>query len=295
MIADLCCIGHITLDYVITPETSVTMPGGTAFYFSHAVHQMDLHYSLVTALAKTEISFAQSLVELGIEVKVLPSQHTVVFENRYSENLDHRTQRVLQTADPFTPALLHSIEAKVFHLGPLLSHDFSAEAFRVLADKGKLALDVQGFLRRVKGEQVLPTDWKEKIELLPFVHFLKVNEDELKVLTGHTDARCGAKLLASWGVKEVVVTLGSKGSLIYDGNRFFTIPAYAPIRIHDATGCGDTYMAGYLYRRVKGDDIQQAGEFAAAMASLKLAVSGPFDGTEQDVESFLKEALEVDA
>lgn len=295
MVVELCCIGHITLDYVITPEDSVTMPGGTAFYFSHAVHQMDVNYSLVTALAEAEMSFAESLKELGIQVMVLPSLHTVVFENKYSENLEHRTQRVLQTADPFAPALLRNLKSKVFHLGPLLSEDFSSGAIKALAEKGKLSLDVQGFLRRVEGKKVLPTDWEEKRELLPFIHFLKVNEEEMQVLTGQTDAHSGASLLSSWGVKEVVVTLGSKGSVIYDGKDFYTVPAYAPLRTHDATGCGDTYMAGYLYRRIKGDDIQQAGEFAAAMASLKIAVSGPFDGTEQEVESFLKEALEVDA
>ena len=40
-----------------------------------------------------------------------------------------------------------------------------------------------------------------------------------------------------------------------------------------ATGCGDTYMAGYLYQRLKGAGIQDAGEFAAAMATLKLGSS----------------------
>jgi sugar/nucleoside kinase (ribokinase family) len=42
-------------------------------------------------------------------------------------------------------------------------------------------------------------------------------------------------------------------------------------------------MAGYLYQRLKGAGIQQAGEFAAAMATLKIESSGPFTGTQQDV------------
>jgi sugar/nucleoside kinase (ribokinase family) len=53
--------------------------------------------------------------------------------------------------------------------------------------------------------------------------------------------------------------------------------------IVDATGCGDTYMGGYLYQRVKGKNIQESGEFAAAIASLKMESPGPFRGTEQDV------------
>ena len=41
----LCCIGHITLDKVVTPQSTVYMPGGTAFYCSHAIrHFNDIDY-----------------------------------------------------------------------------------------------------------------------------------------------------------------------------------------------------------------------------------------------------------
>lgn len=291
MLVDLCCIGHITLDHVITPETTVTMPGGTAFYFSHAVRKAEVRYALVTALAKPEMHFAEALQKLGIQVQVLPSANTVVFENKYSQNLDHRTQRVLQTADPFLPENLRRLQARVFHLGPLLAHDFSAGSIKALSERGLLSLDVQGFLRKVDGERVVPIDWKDKKEVLPLIHFLKVNEEEMQVLTGQTDPHTGAGLLQEWGAKEVIVTLGGKGSLVYEGDTYHNIPAYAPPRVQDATGCGDTYMAGYLCRRIKGSGIQQAGEFAAGMASLKIAHAGPFDGSEHEVVQFLERAV----
>lgn len=50
----------------------------------------------------------------------------------------------------------------------------------------------------------------------------------------------------------------------------------------DATGCGDTYVTGYLYMRNKAS-YEEAGCFAAAMSTLKLEASGPFNGTEEDV------------
>jgi sugar/nucleoside kinase (ribokinase family) len=89
--------------------------------------------------------------------------------------------------------------------------------------------------------------------------------------------------LFEWGTKEIIITLGSKGSLIYKDEIFYEIPAFRPTAVTDATGCGDTYMAGYLYQRSKGRSIQYAGEFAAAMATLKIESSGPFTGTEEDV------------
>jgi sugar/nucleoside kinase (ribokinase family) len=122
---------------------------------------------------------------------------------------------------------------------------------------------------------------------LQYVDILKADVAELQALTGQKDVHKGARLAARWGAKEVVVTNGSKGSVIYSEGVFYTIPAYRPKTIADATGCGDTYMAGYLYQRIKGKGIQQSGEFAAAMAGLKTATSGPFTGTEDHVLRFL--------
>ena len=51
----------------------------------------------------------------GIDVAVMPSKHTVYFENIYGENQDNRTQRVLAKADPFTVEYLENIDSKIFH------------------------------------------------------------------------------------------------------------------------------------------------------------------------------------
>lgn len=284
---DICCVGHITLDKVVTTKSVVHMAGGTSFYFSNAIRNMNVNYTLVTALAESQMHVVEELRAKGIEVNVLPSEHTVYFENIYSENQDHRTQRVLQKADPFTPEQLLNINARVFHLGPLLADDMPVELIRALAAKGKVSLDVQGYLRKVENKQVIPIDWQAKKEGLQYIQTLKANESEMEVLTGIKDVRKGAQVLYDWGVKEVVITLGSMGSVIYNGRTFYNIPAYVPAAVIDATGCGDTYMAGFLYQRIKGASLQDAGEFAAAMATLKIQSSGPFTGTREDVLSLL--------
>lgn len=279
----ICCIGHITVDSIITPQRTVTMPGGTAFYFSKAIARMPVSYLLVTAVAPSEMQVVEDLRSTGLAVRVLPSLSSVHFENKYGENQDQRTQRVLQKAAPFTTAGLRDVTAGIFHLGPLLADDFSTTDIKALTAKGKLSLDVQGFLRKVENQQVLATDWEAKLDVLPLLHFLKASEEEMEVLTGTRDVQAGAKRLADWGAKEVIITLGSRGSVVYAGGSFYTIPAYKPQRVQDATGCGDTYMSGYLFQRSKGAAIQQAGEFAAAMATLKIGKSGPFTGTEEEV------------
>ena len=49
---NLCCIGHITLDKIVTPKRTLHMPGGTSFYFAHGMSNLDTSdFLLVTALA----------------------------------------------------------------------------------------------------------------------------------------------------------------------------------------------------------------------------------------------------
>lgn len=267
---ELCCVGHITLDKVVTPKNTVHMPGGTSFYFSHAIkHFDDIDYTLVTALAESEMKTVEELRAEGIDVAVMPSKHTVYFENIYGENQDNRTQRVLAKADPFTVEYLENINSKIFHLGSLLADDFSLEVVKYLAGKGLVSIDSQGYLREVRDKDVFAVDWPEKKEVLKYVHFLKANEHEMEVLTGYTDAVNAGKVIYDWGVKEVLLTFGSMGSIIYDGSTFHKIPAYIPKEVVNATGAGDTYMTGYLYKRAKGAKHRRSRTFRGSYDNIE--------------------------
>ncbi|MDY3790561.1 PfkB family carbohydrate kinase [Bacteroides fluxus] len=283
---NLCCIGYITQDKVVTPNSTIYMPGGTSFYFAHAIKHLNADdFLLVTALADPDMEIVENIRKEGINVKVLPSTHSVCFENIYGENQNERTQRVTAKADPFTVEGLQDINARIIHLGSLLADDFSLDVIKYLSQKALLSVDVQGFLRKVENEKVLPVDWPEKRKALKYIHILKANEAEMEVLTGCTEPHEAALMIADWGVKEVLLTLGDKGSLIYSKGQFHEIPAYPALQIVDATGCGDTYMVGYLYMRNKGASYREAGCYAAAMCTIKLQSHGPFSGTEESIKT----------
>ncbi|WP_262302420.1 PfkB family carbohydrate kinase [Segatella hominis] len=287
---DICCIGHITKDKIVTPNRTVYMAGGTSFYFSYAINQLpkDVTFSLVTAMDPTEKEPVEKMLKAGIDVSMNASRNTVFFENIYGENQNERKQRVLAKADPFTIQQLEHVDAKVFHLGSLLADDFPTEVVEYLSSKGRVSIDVQGYLREVRDEKVYPIDWKEKLKVLKHTYYLKVNETEMETITGLKDAHEAAKLIHAWGVTEVIITLGSEGSLVYVDDKFYEIPAYPPHEVVDATGCGDTYSAGYLYKRLQGATPTEAGKFAAAMCTIKLEHNGPFNRSIEDVEKIIK-------
>lgn len=287
---DICCIGHITRDKIITPESTVYMAGGTSFYMSYGMSRLPktVSYKLVTKVGKGQFPEVEKLRQAGIDVRCYDSRHTVYFENKYGANSDNRTQRVLAKADPFTLEEMKPLEAKVFHLGSLLADDFSPEVVEYLSTKGQVSIDVQGYLREVSGEQVRAVDWKDKERILACTDILKLNEHEMEVITHSRNPRTVALQLADMGVKEVIITLGSYGSLIYCEGRFYEVPAYKPQVLVDATGCGDTYSTGYLWMRLQGASCEEAGRFAAAMCTLKLEHSGPFDKTLTDIHRVMR-------
>lgn len=287
---DICCIGHITHDKIITPTTHAELNGGTSFYFSYAISQMPgVSYKLVTSLSQSDIVAVDRLRQVGIDVDVLPSRHTVIFENKYGHNMNNRKQRVLAKADPFTVEKLSGIEARYIHLGSLLADDFSLQVIEAVAGHGLLSVDAQGFLRHVVGQDVVPCDWTWKRQAMEHIDILKVNEHEIESLTGSQDVAVAGQTLASWGVKEVLMTLGSNGSYIYAQGKLHQIPAYRPKQLVDATGCGDTYATGYLYLRSQGASIDEAGRFAAAMATLCLEQTGPFSGSIEQVKQVMEQ------
>lgn len=132
---DICCIGHITKDKIITPRQTVYMAGGTSFYFSYAINHLpdNVSFQLVTKLGEGEMKAVEDMRNVGIDVLTYPSSHTVYFENKYGEDQNDRTQRVLERADPFTIEEMKNVDARVYHLGTLLNDDISPELVKYLS------------------------------------------------------------------------------------------------------------------------------------------------------------------
>ena len=85
--------------------------------------------------------------------------------------------------------------------------------------------------------------------IIPAVDLVKVNETELKLLTGQDDLERGAGSLLEQGPELCVVTLGPKGSYYRSRESSEFIPAFQ-VETVDATGCGDAFVAGLLFHLV---------------------------------------------
>ena len=113
----------------------------------------------------------------------------------------------------------------------------------------------------------------------------KTDAAEAEILTGLTDRAEAAKVLYGWGAKEILITHNTE-VLVYDGHEIYTCPIKAR-NLSGRTGRGDTTFAGYINERLT-KDIPTALQTATALVSLKMETPGPFTGTRQDVEDYIK-------
>jgi sugar/nucleoside kinase (ribokinase family) len=271
-------VGHVTKDLIRIPgREDRIMTGGSAFYASIALSRLGFSVVTVTKMAPADDALLDSMRSAGIELIVRPSQTTTVFENSYGgAQLSERKQRVPSIAAPFTADDLAGLAGDVVHLGPLTADEMGPGIFAAARRVApKVSFDAQGILRRVVDQAVVATRPRELARLLEHVDLLKVDDAEAEALVGERDPSQAAAALAALGPLEVLVTFADRGSLIRSSEGNARIAAIPPREIIDATGCGDTYLAGYTAARLRDEPPQRAARIAAAAASLKLEDYGP--------------------
>ena len=111
------------------------------------------------------------------------------------------------------------------------------------------------------------------------VDLLFCNDEEAMIYTGTntvTEAREKLKDVA----KRFVITLGSNGALIFDGDTFINIEPYKVLAV-DTNGAGDMFAGAFMYAITNGHSFAEAGKLASLASSKVVAQWGPRLSTEQ--------------
>ena len=69
------------------------------------------------------------------------------------------------------------------------------------------------------------------------------------------------------------ITLGSEGSIGFDGRRIYTVTAF-PVNVIDTTGAGDVFHGAFLFAFLKGWDLKESLIFANAVSAIKCTKLG---------------------
>lgn len=284
---DVCVIGPVARDINAVGTSELPpQPGGAAYYSTMVYVALGLHVAVVTRVAAgDEPALLTELRHGGVEIFNLPTGVSTTFRNLYDpDDPDARRQLVDAIADPIRAEDLPAIDARIWQIGPLTRREGDLGLIAQCAAKGGLvAIDVQGFTRDVVAGQVQPATPAGSFDQLGGLDVLKADDAEILSYTGAADLGVAAAGIRDAGVREVLVTYASRGSTIFCPDGRIEISAVPPRRHVDPTGCGDTYLAAYMTRRLTTDDLRECGEFASAVASLKIEHVGPFRGGAADI------------
>ena len=286
---DILIIGPVSLDHNIDYLGNERKElGGAVVASGFAAARSGSKTALFTKLNPADADVEKRFENSNADLYWKPSTATCSIRNQYfTADKEKRTCTSMGVCDPFQFEELPDIDTKIYHFAGLVYGDFDGELFEKAAKHGKVAVDVQCLLRHVEADKTMAFhDWDEKLKYLPCIDYLKTDAAEAEILTGLSDRAEAAKLLYSWGAREIMITHNTE-VLIYDGNEIYTCPIKAR-NLTGRTGRGDTTFAGYITERLR-TGISEALQYCTALVSLKMETPGPFMGTREDVLEYIRE------
>lgn len=118
-------------------------------------------------------------------------------------------------------------------------------------------------------------------ELYQYLSLIIPNQTEIALMTGieardEEGAAKAVEALKAKGVQDVIVTMGSKGSMVYHQGQATFVPS-RKVNAVDTTAAGDTYCGGLCVALSEGKDIIEAARFATASSALTVQKRGAQD------------------
>ena len=100
---------------------------------------------------------------------------------------------------------------------------------------------------------------------LQYVDYFFPNYDEACLMTGEK-AKVADKLF-SYGIKNVVMKIGTRGCYIRNKDGVMIVPACKGITAVDTIGAGDNFASGFIAALLQGKDIKECAEYANCTAA----------------------------
>ena len=97
-----------------------------------------------------------------------------------------------------------------------------------------------------------------------------------------------AKKMQSYGIRDILVSLGSEGSILVRGDTTYRVAGLA-LDVKSAVGAGDAMVAGYAVAFRQFDAITDRLRYASAVAAASCLTEGTRPGDPDQVQAFLKD------
>ncbi len=121
------------------------------------------------------------------------------------------------------------------------------------------------------------------------IDYIFPNEEEAFLMTGEKEISARAKKLLDWGVSNVIIKRGARGCCFFNRKTEKIYPALQGNMV-DATGAGDSFLAGFCYGLHGGRCLDDCFAIAAAAGLIAVESVGAAEGL-KDLD-MLRDVLE---
>lgn len=286
---DIVVLGHISLDYIVTPRQEAPMLlGGPPTYVGITASLLNVKVAIVSKVGPDfKDEYILRYYRAGIDVEAV--ERTLKPTTRYKliySNGGRKLQLLARCESIMPHDIPTSLKARAVHVAPIIQ-EVPYETVEALSGRFPLlSIDPQGFARSIgyKGF-VRVKDWLEAPKFLSHFQVYKSSLQELKAATGFKEASKGLSKILSMGPRVAMATMGIRGILLKTGKGLFHIPACKPKVVEDPTGAGDAFIGGFLAEYIKTGDELWSACIGSACASFTVEGLGPSSfGSKPEVE-----------
>ena len=261
---DLICIGMALVDSIIrgfnpepvsasgyVAESGSLNAGGEAVNEAIAAAKLGLKTGMIVRTDATPVTTMFVRAD-GSRKSITNQAHRFNFHpEKESELFTDARALILGSLfrAPFDdPSIIYTVVSRAKEAGQLVLADTKLPNFRVLGLE----------------------DIRDSLELIDII---TPNEDEARHFTGKDEPEEMADVLLGYGVKHVIIKLGSKGCLLKNSTGTMRLPA-CNVQAVDATGAGDNFAAGFVSEVLRGAAVEDALKFANACGAICTTATG---------------------
>jgi sugar/nucleoside kinase (ribokinase family) len=278
---DLAVVGHFSLDSLKLPSNQVasTELGGAVAYVSLVARRLGASVSVISKVGGDfPESYLSRLAKEGIDISGVvktKEEKTTRFELIYNSDFSSRDLKLRSRASSITITDLPlSLRSNSVHIAPIAA-EIDFEVVEQLREHSEiLSIDPQGITRRFDGHGNVTLEAKMDPRLLGLTNIFKSSSDEIVALTGEYDLKVAMNAVNNLGPEIVIVTLGSKGSLLLFDDVVYDIPVYRSAKVVDPTGAGDGFIGAFMIEYLREKDCLWSACVGSAAASLVVESMG---------------------
>ncbi|MEM6524707.1 MAG: carbohydrate kinase [Bacteroidota bacterium] len=263
---DVICFGETLIDLFPTGP----LPGGAPMNVASHLRNFNMKTGLITRVgndARGE-SILDFLKDQRVDTRLVQidaDKETGIVKVNVDKNDDPVYTIVEDVAwdyidDSFSN---QSLNPKYIVHGSLIcrSSESSNSLYKLLQDsKAKVVFDLN----------LRPPYYNKSVigELLKSTHILKVNNDEFEMLkdwfnmkgAGERDSFNALKSVFT-NIEIIIVTKGAQGAVAWRNNEMLKVKS-VPIKVKDAVGSGDAFLAGFISQIDQGVSLEEALTYA---------------------------------